>query len=138
MALLYSSIHLIGSWLLPALGLSRLGINGHWVTVIHLELILDSEYGFSTKLDVLVGDTSNKRKAENVVPQSRNPAQMRKVRPNTMETECHSHSKSSGADFEWTFSGRSVQRGRRDSLDFLRNTDWGVGVAIPGDGSENV
>lgn len=45
-------------------------INGRQVAVIQLELVLDSEYSFSTKLEVLIWDISNKREVENIVPRS--------------------------------------------------------------------
>lgn len=40
------------------------------MAVIQLELVLDSEYSFSTKLEVLIWDISNKREVENIVPRS--------------------------------------------------------------------
>lgn len=46
-------------------------INGHWVTRVQLELVLDSEQGFSIKFDALVWGKDRSRKP---VPQMRKSA----------------------------------------------------------------
>lgn len=40
------------------------------MAVIQLELVLDSEYSFSTKLEVVIWDISNTREVGNIVPKS--------------------------------------------------------------------
>lgn len=79
-----------------------------------MELLLDSEHGFSTKVDVLVCNVSYKTEVENTV---------KEIIPRWKRQDSahggHSHAKFSGAGEEC----RKVRdRGRRDSLDSLRDT----------------
>jgi hypothetical protein len=88
-----------------------------------MEMSMDSEHGFSAKLDILGWDVSYKTEVENAVKKISPRWKRQGSAPWKMND---SHAKFSASGEEWTFAGGPVMGVEEIALT-LRDTDWGNG-----------